>query len=331
MPNKVSFIYCIEKGELAKQTILSIKSLRRNGGVYATSRIYCVCPNAKRSISENDIASLQQLDVIYLVKNLNEKYEHNPLANKPLVCAYVESIDDHDFLVFLDSDTIIINCLKEILPKHGMISCTAVIAKNIGTQLNGDENIRIWNQAFNAFRIQSPLMARTLITNEEIIGYWNSGVIVIKNDNHLFKDWLAVFEKLYEDNIVPEQYSYFIEQFSLSLLIHQNWKAFEPLPDSFNYDISNHKYLHATNRLDAYHKIHILHYHKIFLNATFNFPLPKLDKGSAIRSWIKSQVKDDKIYPLKFPVMIKHFFGRSYFKIKQTIKFSLKPMIKQLK
>ncbi len=101
MPIKVSFIYCIEKGELEKQAILSIKSLRKNGGVYSKSRIYCVCPREKRCISKDSIEVLQNLGVNYIVKNLNYKYENYPLANKPLVCSNICITSAKSALIFI--------------------------------------------------------------------------------------------------------------------------------------------------------------------------------------------------------------------------------------
>jgi len=314
-----SFIYCIEDGELEKQTMLSITSLRKNGGVYAQAPIYCMCPNLNRSISKRSKDRLHALEVKYLEKDLNVKYLNYPLANKPLVCSFVEEIADTDYLIFLDSDTIVIGCLGNIIPKYGKISTGDVLVKNIGALPSNDKNLSVWLRVFSHFNIESALKASTLMTNQEIVGYWNSGVIVVENHNGFFAEWLGLFKNIYESKIVPERYGYFKEQFSLSVLIHRYQSVFEALDDSFNYHISNHKSIFHERRINSYEGIRILHYHKIYRFSTFFSPLPKLQSGVQSKSWVEEMVQEEGIYPLPFLRRLKNTFGNPYFRFKQDM------------
>ena len=315
MNNKVAFIFCIEKGQLEKETISSIRSLRHFGGRLSSSSVYCICPRPKRAICDKSRSILNDLNVTYIEENLNTEYQSYPLANKPLVCEYVEAIDQaSDYLIFLDSDTLVINPLDTIINEYVDIQLSPVLVKNLGLSSQNDSNYSYWKKIINLFKLNELQKTRTLITNEEIFGYWNSGVIVVKNHKDIFKKWSETFKTLYEASLLPDERFYHTEQLSLSLLIHKNEFNFSELPNKYNYHISNQEDLHSLNKIFDYKEIHILHYHKLLQFSSFRFPFPKLKNLNFIEQWIKNEFKSQGLYPLGTGKRVKHAIGNFYYK-----------------
>ena len=314
MTQKISFIYCIEHGQLANETLASIQSLRKFGGSLATETIYCVCPRPEKSLSPQTESILASLNVEYIEVPLNNIYANYPLANKPLACQYIESIDKQsDYFIFLDSDTLIINPLDDIIDPDVDICLSPVLVKNLGVENNNDVNYSYWKKIIQEFDILNPVYTHTLIDNIRILGYWNSGVILIKNNREIFSNWLAVFEKLYASDMLPKERLYHTEQLSLSIVVQKYNYLFHELDSKYNYHISNHRNLNEAHQINDYDHISILHYHKLLQFSSFYFPFPKLSNASSYYNQLLSILKENELFPLPLPLQIRHFFGNLYY------------------
>ena len=315
MKDKVSFIFCIEKGQLEKETISCIRSLRKFGGQLSNSRIYCICPRKSQAVSNVSKSILNTLEATYIEVNLNTEYQAYPLANKPLVCEYVESIEkDSEYLIFLDSDTLIINPLDNIINKHADIQLSPVLVKNLGFANAEDKHFIYWKKIISRFDLSDLHKTRTLIANEEIIGYWNSGVIVAKNNKDIFKNWRKTFTKLFNSKLLPSERFYHTEQLSVSLLVLKDKYNFLELPNKYNYHISNQSELYSDYKITDYKEIHILHYHKLLQFSSFAFPFPKLKNLNTIKPWIEKELNTQGLYPLSIGKRIRHALGNFYYK-----------------
>ena len=291
-------------------------SLRHFGGYLSKQKVYCVCPRLHYAISNEGKSILKSLDVEYIEKDLNQHYSSYPLANKPIVCEYIESIDhSSDYLLFLDSDTLIVNPIDDILKHNADIALSPVLVKNLGLENKEDPNYNFWHHILNDFKVKNPIHTNTLIHDTKIVGYWNSGVILINNNQGIFSDWLDTFKKLYAADYIPQNRRYHIEQLSLSITVHKNEYKFQELDKRFNYHISNHKDLNEKYQLNDYMDISILHYHKLLEFSSFTFPFPKLNLYSNFKKQISPLLHELQLFPLSPFLQLKHFFGNLYYNL----------------
>ena len=109
MTPSLSFIICTERGYLEPMSVLFAMSLRTFGGALSSAPVFSFQPRPGYQISEETHRALADLDVEHHEILLNTRYSNDPLANKPLTAAFAEKELNHEYLVFADSDQIILN------------------------------------------------------------------------------------------------------------------------------------------------------------------------------------------------------------------------------
>ena len=106
MPISLAFIVCVEPGP----TMLEYKSaclfmtMRRNTGVFSSCPIYAYSPRQGKPASKWLQDLMARLNIVYITIPLNEKFDHYPLANKPICFAHAQANLSEEIIVFLDSD-----------------------------------------------------------------------------------------------------------------------------------------------------------------------------------------------------------------------------------
>lgn len=285
---------------LERTSQLLVKSIRSFGGVLKDAEIFSVQPRNSDPISPETKKVFEEYKVHHEFVLLNTRYASYGFANKVAACDHYARTLTHDYLLFLDSDHLVFNDLKDLLPRPVDVSMRVVNKKGVGTD-GKDENAKYWETLYALFGVSKPEFVETVIDSERIFSYYNAGLIFARRSSGLFQQWRANFEKVMSLGLMPEKGLFFVEQSVLSATIVSMGLSVNPLPDTYNYSPESHFYLSGKNQSLGLDQICTFHYHRLFapparLNvkrALASFSGPKLE-------WVKQELIDCGINPQPF-------------------------------
>ena len=118
----IGFVVCVEPGPAMyeyKAACLFV-SMRMNLGKFSNCSVYAYSPRPGMIVANWLIDMMHKLDITYIKEPLNEKYQSYPIANKVFSFAHAEENMSEDFIVFLDTDTILWKSPDLFLLKDGV-------------------------------------------------------------------------------------------------------------------------------------------------------------------------------------------------------------------
>ncbi|MBO3699052.1 hypothetical protein [Roseivirga sp. E12] len=292
MQNKsIAIIICTEPGSLEGMSQLLVKSIRKFGGKLKDAPIYSIQPRNPELLSSKTITVFEECNVQHEYILLNEKYSDYGFANKVMACDYYARHLSEDFLLFLDSDQIVLNDLDDLSNESQMDVCMRVVnLKGIGTDGN-DQNASYWRALYELLEVKKRTYTTTGIGRQRIFSYFNAGLIFARRTSELFQQWKTNFEQLMASDLRPKEGLFFVEQSALSATISSMELIVNELPITYNYSPQTHFHLAKSNTQLALDQIHTFHYHRLFkpperLNLQKDFKTfqgPKLD-------WLKREL-----------------------------------------
>ena len=258
---KVTFIICTEKGDLERKSLLLVESIRRFTKRFSTCDIISIAPREGHEIAQETKRKFENLKVQHYDVPLNDAYKDYPLANKPLSCAYVEENIDSDYFVFVDSDQLFFNAPDEcILDDKHDVGLRPVDVKNIGSN-GSDENYDYWQKLYDILDVKNQKYVISTVDEQKILQYWNSGLITVKSETGLFKEWKKNFMKVMENGLQPGQGEFFIEQSVFAATVSSmNLNVYE-FSNSYNYPLHMQNQIPVNKRLTSLEEATTLHYH----------------------------------------------------------------------
>ena len=282
---KGCIIYCVEGGRLERNTLLSIASIKRYGGDLNRYDIFCVQPRPQFPISKKVEHTLRDLGCTLISKPLNTKHSYYGLVNKPLACDYITEHYDYDQYIFLDGDTIVLQEPKELLTRKKGIALSPVATKGAGIHGPRDSNSEYWERLVskpNLLYEQESI--ETTVSKEEIVPYWNSGVIVFGSKSSISGKWSELVQKALDERWYPEQGLFFVEQTCLSAVLAEEKTKVNQLKMKSNYPMTIRELEEAKSiDLDQIDVLH--HYNNLELLFAGSVTVAGDDKGN----WIKEK------------------------------------------
>lgn len=269
---KLGIIIVIESGDLEQKSKLLINSIRAFGGAAKDSKIWAVKPRKGKALGDETLRFLRDKKVEFIDINLNKQWYLYGLANKIYASAYIEEHfgDQYETLLFLDSDTIVINSIDiNILEGKYAVAVKPIDGQYLALR-KGDKVRGFWKNIYESceFPVENIWTVKTTVDQTEILAYFNSGVIFTASKNRLFSEWLINFERFIKQinayHLPPMEY-YFLEQALLSGTILKRFPK-----DQVKILNSDHNYcLNFKDKLEEigkgnYHNIKIIHYHYLF-------------------------------------------------------------------
>lgn len=309
--NHFGIIICTEKGYLEKYSLLLVRSLRQFGGKFAEIPVYSFSPRRDFKPSKITLEQLSLLNVEIINDDLNERYINYPLANKPIICAWAEKHLNHETLIFMDSDQVILNEPNLFEQDSEFdVSVRVVDKTGIGNKISNELD-DYWGKVVNRLNIELNRKTITTIDHETIWGYWNSGLIISKRECQLYSNWLKNFEILYHEGITPKKDIFYLEQSCLSATIHQLNLSVSDLPNQYNYPISLLSEIPDGKKISSLEKIVSIHYHHIFKFPLWKYPFVDFnDKDFSIQyKWLKQNLKTAKLYPQNILFKLKKYLN----------------------
>jgi hypothetical protein len=263
-PCRLAFVICTEAGRLERQSLVLAQSIRTFAGKLRNAPIYSFQPRAGFAISPFTAEEFARLGVIHRNDVLNERYRDYPLANKPLVAAFAERAFSEEFLVFVDSDKVFFQEPARLLLDPGIdVAVRPVDVKNVGTDGKSDENQGYWAQLAAEFQIPSFCRVTTTVDRQQILGYWNSGLVSVRRSTGIFAAWKENFETALELGMLPPK-PYFLDQCVLAATIHALGVAVAELPPSYNYPLHLQHRIAGPSRITSFRQMTSAHYHVLF-------------------------------------------------------------------
>lgn len=263
-PCRLAFVICTEAGRLERQSLVLAQSIRTFAGKLRNASIYSFQPRAGFAISPFTAGEFTRLGVIHRDDVLNERYRHYPFANKPLVAAFAEQLFSEEFLVFVDSDMVFFQEPARLLLDAGVdVAVRPVDIKNVGTDGKSDENQRYWAQLAAEFQIPCFCRVTTTVDRQEILGYWNTGLVSVRRSAGIFTAWKENFKTAYALGILPGDPGY-LEQSILAATIQALGVAVAELPPRYNYPLHLQERIPAPTRITSFRRMTSAHYHDLF-------------------------------------------------------------------
>lgn len=163
----ITFVICTERGILEPMSVTLVRSLRRFGGVLKDAPVLSYQPRREHGVSPETLRALEQLEVIHYTEPLNQRYAHYPQGNKPPVCAHAEQIATTEFVVFLDSDIVVLNEPRALLlPAAQHIGLRPVDKVGVATTGPSDGNYAYWQGMYRLLEVDESLVGRVDTTVE---------------------------------------------------------------------------------------------------------------------------------------------------------------------
>ena len=307
MKESLCIIIAIERGILEKYSLLLLRSLRMFGGSFANVPVFAYQPRKHFKISNRTKKELKKLDVILIDEVLNKKYKYYALANKPIVCAHAEENLAYNQIVFLDSDTLVLNEPKALLLGKGYdVGLAPVYSKGIGIFDEKDDNFDYWSSLFNIIgsNINGQPTISTLLDDEKILGYWNSAVITSKKSSGLYCKWRDNLFKVLDVGLKPKSSIYFVEESTVSATILAEKSNIFSLPVSHNFPLIKETFSnvnlkkHLDNPICIVHQLDEMELLQHFLDQILDQTIAK-EKVQ----WLKGQIKELGLAPKRISTM----------------------------
>ena len=215
-PSDICFAITADSGELAIQANILVKSLREQ---YPDASILTFIPES--SIADIDERTLSRLEESTSVTTGEIPIPEYPIS--ALIQSFVEAERqfDSEYLVALDTDTIVLNRLR--IPTGGDVWLRPA---DVGAQYWTSERSRgDWKTLYEEFgySVPDPFFSLTAsVDRRSIPPYWNSGVVVT-TDRSLPQRWLNYTSALFSNDSLPvSAEEFFIDQIALALAVREN-------------------------------------------------------------------------------------------------------------
>jgi hypothetical protein len=266
--NCPTIVTCIESGNLEKEVLTMVRSLRENGGRLAVAKVLAVTPRLGLPLSRKSKAEMLALDITHLNGTPHSGYSWNGFMNKPLALLLARKHIKTEFAIWLDGDTLInkepalliddlesefLYCVEEIGPvSDGTTNQFDPFWVRLGGILNFDANSLPW--------VNAPFSDRKLRA------YCNSGVFRYKLGVGLEQRYFDAFKAILDARIIPkDDPSIFLhEQISLAQIAIYYYKSKE-LPTNYNFHVGK-EYEHFYPQKDLCDAT-IIHYHRVMRSA----------------------------------------------------------------
>lgn len=316
-----AFLFCTEK-PIEASSVLLAQSIRDLGKSLADSPMYSFQPRSGYEISPWVNEAFKRLKVEHITEPLNKKYTDYPPGNKPFAAAFAEKNLPHDQYIFCDSDKLVVNDLSSALVREGYdIAVRPTHGKGVACYDENDPNMEYWGEIWDDFDLAVPkIRVETTKTMENIIGYWNSGLLVVTRQSGIFTKWKEMLEHIKDKPIIPAANTFYLDQIALAAVLHGRPSKVQSLPLGFNYPIHRHFLgeLPPKNIVHKMEKLYTVHYHGLIRDPFFVSMFNSFENSKPIAQWFYEQIKRYNIEPHCQP------FRRSYLQSRMYLYRALK-------
>lgn len=288
MTTPLAFAACVEFGPLEAQTLLLCRSIRRLAGRFANAPIHTFQPRVGTAIARETLAQLEELGVDHHPEPLNLRYPHYAIGNKIFAAARAEEIAASDFLVFIDSDSVILSEPSALVLRDGIDAAARPVDihrmpdepeadddphwrtrfRRVSSSGPGDPMDDYWLRMYALLGIAARPFLETTCSRHRIRAYFNSGLVAVRRAARLFACWRDDFLTLVAQHHIPHRGTqrdwHYLDQLSLAATLTRVWDRVEVLDGRYNYPLPGKDALAEPYRSMPYEQLVHVHYNALF-------------------------------------------------------------------
>ena len=193
--SEATFVLCIEDTGIRAQALLLCESIRACGGSQAAAPIVAVAPRRGHGVDRRTRRSLAALEVEYVEEPLNELCPEYGSANRVFAAAWAEGRADTEWVVVLDSDTVLLDPLP--LPADADAALRPIDSKGSATAGPGDPFEPYWQAlaALNGTALDQLPFVATTDGLHRVRASYNGGLVVARRTAGLLGRWADLFAR----------------------------------------------------------------------------------------------------------------------------------------
>ena len=218
----IVFVHIVEKGELESKSILLCSSIRTFCGIYKDSKIYAITPRKGKEISNETKELYNKLNVSYIYKELNVKWQDQPYLNSTYGAAFIEReyFNKPITLVYVDSDTFFMNQPDALDLARNNVDIAVSPIDSIDAEVPNFDVDHISDYWKNVYRLvgikfNDLWYVRTLHDNRDVIAYFNLGIVAVNPSLLILNNALEKIEQAHDDEYFSSLRSGSMERFFL--------------------------------------------------------------------------------------------------------------------
>ena len=305
----VTFIACVERGELEEKTLLLCRSIRRYGGRFAESPIFTFQPRLGTEVSDDTRRGLESLGATHITERLNVDLAGYAIGNKVFASARGEELATTEFVAFLDSDTILTSEPSAFALPEGIDAAARPVDywrhgneplddpdhehwktrhRRVASAGPGDPIDPYWETMYELCGVTNRPWVETVGDRKRVRAYFNSGLVVARRSAGLFAQWKGDFLTLIEnDHLPPGGDRHYLDQLSLAVVLARVWDRVEILDGRYNYPLIGRPLLPQPLRSAQLEELVHVHYNRYFNVPGFLRSVrPPLRRDSQVAGWL---------------------------------------------
>lgn len=286
------FIIIAEQGTLEKQALLLVESLRYFGGRHSGDAVTILQPRRERPVSASGLRRFESLGariVEFAIKSACPEYG---TSYRVAACAEYEPRARAEWLVFMDSDTVIL-AEPDLDPQGADVAARPVDVIGMCTTGAGDVNEAYWRRlcALCNVDFQQIPFVTTTVGRERVRASYNGGLTVVRAGAGLFAQTSDFFLRSVRADLAPWQGRknkfraghgmvsaaggryWGSSQAALSLAITSLGLSVRELPASMNFPLHFYTELEPLLQSGALPGAIHVHYHHLLRDAPRNNPI----------------------------------------------------------
>jgi len=294
-----TFVTLAIPDKTVSDVLLLAASIRIFGGAQANAPIWVFLPDGLGHLSTQEKKRFIALDATIIPCEVDdEEILKFPFALKVKIASLAEkmSLGKTEFLIWLDSDTLVLNepCEFTLAPEK-ILGYRPVHHRLIGPA---------WNEVIDPFweliyqecgvsvENNFPMFTHT---GEKIRPYFNAGTFVIRPEKGLLTEWWQIFQKLYS---VPSFTSFYEKDSRYAIFMHQavftgvllkmlQEKDLQELSGRINYPLHLHHEIPPKLRPRTINELTTIRHEDIFDHLAWQESLPIEEP---LLGWLKNQL-----------------------------------------
>lgn len=198
----IAVLIISESNDMFPQSLMLCESIRSFAGVYSNIKIVAVSPRPQLALDTSSQARLKELDVEYVVEDLNRTGSAYGPINRIVASAWAEQNLSSMFVLALDSDTIFIDEPKFFSADVGVRPVDMKGANSSGSKDPNDTYLKLICEFGGIDPIRMPILI-TSIDKKKIRASYNGGFSLIRCNKGIFQKAKEIFFKSFEANLRP--------------------------------------------------------------------------------------------------------------------------------
>lgn len=203
MSRDVTFLLCIENNGIRDQALLLCESIRAFGGRHRQAHIVAAAPRRDLGVDEACRRRLAALDVEYTEEPRNDIAPVYGSANRVVAAAWLEPRAETDWIIVLDSDTLVLGELE--LPEDAEVAVRPVDTKGSATAGPGDPFEAYWQAlaALGRVSLDALPFVETTDRSARVRAAYNGGLVVVRRQLGLLGQWADLFARSIAAGLLP--------------------------------------------------------------------------------------------------------------------------------